>query len=1151
MTYKELKNRLNKCEYALKAIKDGTHKDISTIDVQKTTTQLNMIKESLQNQIKQLKEGNSKTYLVTPKKGQTTAVSLGDDEKDALKDADDVKAIKGIDGEEIKEGIEFTSDETKAIAKKVGQAVAKALKDSGDDVAHMKATHIEPNSFEIYVEYKNNSDDSFAFHLSKNKLHLADFSFNKALVDVSVKPSGEPILHVDVLANELVKHFKSLRENKDLKEDPYQTTYIKVGRRDYKKAMSILDGNLDPTYVKMDIVDDDGDGNVIIYFNFRASDDGEPGENVEAFIYDAASDLQAQGIHVTGSSHDIDEGMDINDPVLMKMRASKTKVARKKAIVKGGERHVGKKRELLAKLKAKRAQVMKDMENDPSIEPEGGPVADMYGDQLNKIDKDIARASGRKQMDYDTAVGKVDEYAIDPAEYGDIGAAYLKGFNKPHSLNLDQLEMLGRKIVKQLYKGDFEAAKAKHLKEGSDDDLFTFGFDLDKIQHVIDHLKNNYSDQDYELHVGRGDTHPNAVTLNNPDMENDKELGNLLIAAEDQEETDYQVNRQMQEDEEEDAKNDADYEAGWHDDPRKDEGDETDDYGRPHVDPKGSRTFLEPDEMLPHNRFKKMTQKEDTDIGHQDDEPSMLSATARETAEYSAKLLKKLQAYDQHDGEVDFPNWWQSKLILAREYMSAAFHYLDSEEKQPALDQLALESVVKEGRGVMDSIKDAVEELMFDGDISEKEAAMELVIAISDQYGFDLAGHEFDIFHKGMSENIDKVAGGIPYKVEGNKAIINEPLDDATKERLMGKAKEHGYHAAPNQAGGITITLKKGMHNESDNLGEERYRKVTDDDKGLDGVFYVEDDAFVDLDYGKYKSATKDLLDLAMEQGHEYESVENYYEYADHFENELKDYAEGEVPDWQMNDLAVKYGTDYSQFYGEEDDDDDDMDENKKTLKEYASRDFDEIFGALGYRQGFDEFIEDNPGAVEALMNWIGSISEFRKRIGDEYSKEEQENLGFYYGDDDEDVYENAELDKVTKAKRLIKQQAPAMNKLSQDDPKRKAFIDKVKQINKKYKQLLAKQDDKVSGTGKDQELDEAGPGFKHDCAAKVVHEKYGKGNTIPEKHTLVKEGNKYVVTHYDVLFENGNTVLDIPVNELKIETTNEHWHKGYKKKKK
>jgi len=79
----------------------------------------------------------------------------------------------------------------------------------------------------------------------------------------------------------------------------------------------------------------------------------------------------------------------------------------------------------------------------------------------------------------------------------------------------------------------------------------------------------------------------------------------------------------------------------------------------------------------------------------------------------------------------------------------------------------------------------------------------------------------------------------------------------------------------------------------------------------------------------------------------------------------------------------------------------------------------------------------------------------------------------------------------------------------------------------------------------------EAAPGYKHDCAAKVVHETYGKGDCIPEKHTLVKEGKKYVVTHYDVLFENGKTVEDIPVSELDIKTTNEHWHKGYKKKKK
>jgi len=64
----------------------------------------------------------------------------------------------------------------------------------------------------------------------------------------------------------------------------------------------------------------------------------------------------------------------------------------------------------------------------------------------------------------------IEEGAIDPAEYGDIGKGYLSGFNKPHSLNDDDLETLGRRIVKQLYKGDFKAAKAKFIKEDLKED---------------------------------------------------------------------------------------------------------------------------------------------------------------------------------------------------------------------------------------------------------------------------------------------------------------------------------------------------------------------------------------------------------------------------------------------------------------------------------------------------------------------------------------------------------------------------------------------------------------------------------------------------------------------------------------------------------
>ena len=81
--------------------------------------------------------------------------------------------------------------------------------------------------------------------------------------------------------------------------------------------------------------------------------------------------------------------------------------------------------------------------------------------------------------------------------------------------------------------------------------------------------------------------------------------------------------------------------------------------------------------------------------------------------------------------------------------------------------------------------------------------------------------------------------------------------------------------------------------------------------------------------------------------------------------------------------------------------------------------------------------------------------------------------------------------------------------------------------------------------------LNEAGPGFTHDCAAHVVHETYGHGICLEGQHTLVEnaEGN-HVVTHYDVFFKEGSkTVEDIPVEELKIITESSHNHPKNKKK--
>ena len=673
MTYAEIKRRLSKCERMVELIKNKDLTNSTPLERQTVQKELKTLNESITKYSKLLLN-EEKTYILTPKSGKPSAASLGDDEVEALKDADDIQSIKGADGEEVKEqkdGVTFSIDETKAIAKKVGKAVAMSLKAVGDSVSSMKAHRIEENSFDIYVEYKNGRDDEFAFHIDGDTLHLADFSFDKELVDVGVKPSGEAIVHVEHLANELTKHFKSLSENvdevnrsnyttpkhfdicpgaealrdelikggkspeelgewtflhdelfklekavikankaderhikvakqfkseiinlsrdlgieankigylsghvkkiediasktdgkgdnvtlmsKDISEGPHQTTYVKVSKRDYRKAISIIDQNIDSTYVFTDIVDDDGDGNVIIYFNFREREEGDFDENPGEFIYDLSMDLEAHGISVVDRSHDLDEdaeedakndadyeagwhddprkdeATDINDPVLMKSRAMKTKLAKRKADDKmakaiGDNPYNSRKDSLVAKLKAMRAQIMRDMEQE--AEPEGGPIANAYGDKLNKIDAAIAKASGRKKMDYDTAVG---------------------------------------------------------------------------------------------------------------------------LREDDEEETDY-IKRRREED---DYYEDPDYYK---------EGATTHDDGG------------------------------DLDVGHQDDEPSMLKASAFETAEYAAKLVKKLAQYDKHDGEVDFPNWWQKKLILARDYMSAAFHYLDSEEKQPAIDQLALES---------------------------------------------------------------------------------------------------------------------------------------------------------------------------------------------------------------------------------------------------------------------------------------------------------------------------------------------------------------------------------------------------------------------------------------------------------------------------
>ena len=93
--------------------------------------------------------------------------------------------------------------------------------------------------------------------------------------------------------------------------------------------------------------------------------------------------------------------IDINDPVLMKIRASShQKSLPKPEPTKNPDFKAGKNFDKIKMLLKQRDQVMSDMEQE--AEPEGGPIADRYGSVLNRIDKALATLKGQGEWGPET-----------------------------------------------------------------------------------------------------------------------------------------------------------------------------------------------------------------------------------------------------------------------------------------------------------------------------------------------------------------------------------------------------------------------------------------------------------------------------------------------------------------------------------------------------------------------------------------------------------------------------------------------------------------------------------------------------------------------------------------------------------------------------
>jgi len=106
---------------------------------------------------------------------------------------------------------------------------------------------------------------------------------------------------------------------------------------------------------------------------------------------------------------------------------------------------------------------------------------------------------------------------------------------------------------------------------------------------------------------------------------------------------------------------------------------------------------------------KKKMQTEDMDLGHEDDEPHMLKADLYHIGKYAMNLYQMIDQFESK-GEVDFPHWWQSKIIKAKEMMSSAKHYLDFELKEPQIDAMA---------GVGDMMNEEINQNNLQGELTQ------------------------------------------------------------------------------------------------------------------------------------------------------------------------------------------------------------------------------------------------------------------------------------------------------------------------------------------------------------------------------------------------------------------------------------------------
>ena len=226
-------------------------------------------------------------------------------------------------------------------------------------------------------------------------------------------------------------------------------------------------------------------------------------------------------------------------------------------------------------------------------------------------------------------------------------------------------------------------------------------------------------------------------------------------------------------------------------------------------------------EMVPE--FNEMLQDadlmEDLDLGHQDDEPHMLKADLYRIGKYAMELYQMVDRFEEGSEEVDFPHWWQSKVIKAKDMLVSAKHYLDFEVKEPQIDAMvdvaAEEEVVNEGvwsLGTAEQIVKAIQSLeMLQG---MDAASIADSLEEDGKFYYNVIGD--DLFHDALDNAEREAAMGNIDRAQNNLADAIGRAEDLLKhvrERESARPyKTDIFEEDPGEADKVASDIQKAMN---------------------------------------------------------------------------------------------------------------------------------------------------------------------------------------------------------------------------------------------------------------------------------------------------------------------------------------------------